>query len=166
MKNGISDRHEQDKVNDCRDLRLAVVEPPRCDEINSQYVAMVESAFDGILTASLDGTIHTWNPACERIFGYKFKDAIGRSLGMLVPPDRANEDISALQQLSAGATVNLETERVRRDGTLVDVLLDLSPIKDRQGQVVTFVAVIHDLGDRNRADQRIKDGQSTLVESR
>lgn len=166
--NGTSDTrtHEVDSDGEARaGIDVAAIERTRSDEVNSQYAAMVESAFDGIITASLDGIIHTWNPACERLFGYDCKDVIGRSLRMLAPPDRRAEQTSAFQRLAAGETVNLETQHVRRDGALVDILLNLSPIRDRHGQIGTFVATIHDISDRIRAYRRIKDGQATLIES-
>ncbi len=167
--NGSSDRHEQEtgRGSAAQDrIDFTVADWTSSDEVNSQYVAMVESAFDGIITASLDGIIHTWNPACERIFGYACKDVIGRSLRMLAPPDCADEHTGAFQRLAAGATVNLETQRVRRDGTLIDVLLNLSPVKDRHGHIAEFVATVHDVSDRHLANRQIREGRAALLESR
>lgn len=159
--NGSSDRHEQETGHRgaAQDrIDFTVAESARTDEINSQYAAMVESAFDGVITASLDGIIHTWNPACERIFGYACEDVIGRSLRELAPPDRAHEQVSAFQRLAAGATVNLETQRVRRDGAVIDVLLNLAPIRDPQGHIEAFVATVYDVSDRHRApEQEMKE---------
>jgi PAS domain S-box-containing protein len=166
--NGTSDMrtHEAGIHREARvGVDVTAIERTRADEVNSPYAAMVESAFDGIVTASLDGMIHTWNPACERLFGYDCNDVIGRSLRMLAPPDRLAEQIGAFQRLAAGETVNLETRCVRRDGSLVDVLLNLAPIRDRHGQIATFVATIHDVSDRTRAHRQIKDGQTELIES-
>ena len=167
--NGTSDAREQETGGNSGPydrIDFTVREPTPADEMNNQYVAIVESAFDGIVTASLDGIIHTWNPACERIFGYECRDAIGRSLRTLVSPDRLCEQTDAFERLAAGATVSLETQCARRDGTLVDVLLNLSPVRGHHGQIQTFVATVHDISDRTRADQQIEEAQAALIESR
>ena len=104
---------------------------------SARLAAIVESSNDAIVSASLAGVIESWNPAAERLFGYKASEVLGRPLTLLVPRLSTDQTPQHLGQVSAGQQVsNLEVERKRKDGSLVRVSMTLSPVKDNRGNVI------------------------------
>jgi two-component system, cell cycle sensor histidine kinase and response regulator CckA len=121
----------------------------------TELAAIVESADDAILSKSLDGTILTWNASAERIYGYSAAEAIGRSISLLLPPDRPNEVTEILERLRAGERIeHLLTRRVRKDGTVIDVSLTVSPIRDARGEVVGAATIARDVGKQRENEAR------------
>jgi PAS domain S-box-containing protein len=104
---------------------------------SARLAAIVESSNDAIVSASLAGVIESWNPAAERIFGYRASEVLGRPLSMLVPRQSTDQTPQHLGQVRAGAQLsNMEVERRRKDGTMIRVSMTLSPVKDPAGQVI------------------------------
>ena len=119
--------------------------------------AIVESTDDAILGTDLDGTILSWNPAAERLYGYAAADAIGQSVSMLLPDDRRHELEEILARVRAGErVVHYETRRRRRDGTEVDVSVTVSPIRDRDGRVIGASSIARDIGVLRRAEEEYR----------
>jgi PAS domain S-box-containing protein len=117
-------------------------------------VAIVEYADDAIISTTLEGTITSWNPAAEKMYGYSPKEAIGRPVSLLTPGDRAGETTAVLAKISAGQNVHrLETERVSKDGTSVPVSITIAPIRDADGAIVGASAVHRDVTEQRRAFQ-------------
>src|SRR5512134_3007478 len=91
--------------------------------------SIVESSHDAIISKTLDGTITSWNAAAERIFGYRAPEAIGRSITMIIPPERMDEESRILAEICRGERIRpVETVRVRKDGRRIDVSIAVSPI--------------------------------------
>jgi len=102
-----------------------------------RLAAIVESSNDAIISASLSGSIESWNPAAERMFGYRASEVLGRPLTMLVPRLSTDMTPQMLGRVGAGEQVtHLEADRRRKDGSMVSVQLTLSPVKDAMGFVV------------------------------
>ena len=100
------------------------------EEMRERLAAEVESSDDAIIGKSLDGTITAWNPGAENLFGYSASEALGKSIQMLVPPERANEESDILARLGRGEHIkHFETVRVRKDGKRIDVSVTTSPIR-------------------------------------
>jgi PAS domain S-box-containing protein len=117
--------------------------------------SIVDSSFDAIITKTLDGTIISWNPAAERMYGYSAREAIGRSIRIIVPPDHLDELLAVYDRLKANQRVlPFETKRVTKDGTVLDVALTLSPMRDRTGDVVGASAVARDITDQKRVQEQ------------
>ena len=113
----------------------------------------VETSDDAIIGKDLDGTIISWNSGAERLFGYKAQEAIGRSVAMLIPESRRDEEPEILARLRRGERIDhLETARCRKDGSLVDISLSVSPITNDRGIVVGAWEVARDISERNRAE--------------
>lgn len=111
-----------------------------------RLAAIIESTSDAIGSASLDGTITSWNPAAERIYGYSRDEIVGHSSGILLPEDRIDETRQLLQRVLAGEPVApIETVRRRKDGTLFDVSLAYSPLFDEAGAIVGASVVARDI---------------------
>ncbi|MBB3660200.1 PAS domain S-box-containing protein [Rhizobium sp. BK650] len=116
--------------------------------------AIVESSDDAIISKSLQGIITTWNKSAERVFGYTAEEAVGRPITMLIPQDRMDEEPTILARISAGERVDhFETIRRRKDGTLIDISLTISPIRDGNGRIIGASKIARDISDRRRAAQ-------------
>jgi PAS domain S-box-containing protein len=99
--------------------------------------SIVENSDDAIVTKNLDGIISSWNKSAERIFGYSAEEAIGKPVTILIPPERHAEETGILVRLRRGERIDhYETVRRRKDGTLIDVSLTVSPVKDAHGKIV------------------------------
>ena len=120
-------------------------------ELASRLVAIVESSDDAIIGKTLDGIITSWNRGAERMYGYTAQEMIGHSVSRLFPPDRADELAPILDRLRRGELIDhFETNRVRKDGMVIDVAVSVSPIRDAAGAVVGAATVARDITDRNR----------------
>jgi two-component system CheB/CheR fusion protein len=117
--------------------------------------AIVESSDDAIVGKTLDGVITSWNPAAEKLFGYSAKEIIGHPIAALAPLDRANEMPAILERIRHGEKVDhFETVRRRKDGSLVDISLTVSPIHDEQGRIVGASKIARDITARKQAEER------------
>jgi PAS domain S-box-containing protein len=129
-------------ADQARDLEHALVERKDAQESVAQLAAIVEASDDAITQTSSDGTIVTWNPGAERLFGWSAAEIVGRPMAILVPGDRLHELSTVARRINSGAGVeDHETRGLRKDGTEVAVSLTVSPIRDETG-VVTGAAVI------------------------
>jgi PAS domain S-box-containing protein len=130
----------------------------------AQLAAIVEASDDAITRTSSDGTVVTWNPGAERLFGWRADEIVGRKLAVVVPPDRLDELSSVARRIEAGEGVeDHETRALRKDGTEVDVSLTASPILDDAG-VVTGAAVIS--RDITHLKQQQAQLEATLAKER
>jgi len=115
-------------------------------------MAVVESADDAIIGSTISGTITSWNPAAERMFGYSSQEIVGQSTDLLIPQDRLNEAGAVVARVRAGqAVAHMETTRVRKDGTVFPVSLTLSPIRDGHGAVVGASVIYRDMTEKEHA---------------
>jgi two-component system sensor kinase FixL len=121
-----------------------------------ELAAIVENSDDAIISSTLDGIIISWNGAAERIYGYAASEAIGHSASMLIPPDREHEMPEILERLRRGEwTKNLETTRRRKDGTLINVLLTVSPISHLMDQDTGALVIARDITLRKRLEEKL-----------
>jgi len=115
---------------------------------------VIHSSDDAIVTKDLEGTITSWNPAAERMFGYTAEEAIGRSIRMIVPQELQQEEDTVLASIRAGGTVDhFETVRQRKDGTRLAISLTVSPIRDDAGTIVGASKIARDVTERVRLRQ-------------
>ena len=117
--------------------------------------AIVESSDDAIVSKDLNGIIATWNRGAERLFGYSADEAIGQPMPMLIPPERHDEEAEIIGRIRRGERVeHYETVRRRKDGSLIDVSLTVSPVQDEAGRIVGASKIAHDITERRRAGER------------
>ena len=137
-----------------------VSERKRAERTTNLLAAIVDSSEDAIISKSLDGTIKSWNKAAERVFGYSPETAIGQHITLIVPPDRRNDEAAILERLKRGEPIeHFETVRVRKDGTLVDVALTISPVKDSLGRVVGASKVARDITERKHTEISLRQAE-------
>ncbi len=130
-----------------------VDERRRADEVSAHLAAIVTSSSDAIISKTLQSTITSWNEAAQRMFGYTAEEMIGQRIHRLIPPEHLAEEDYIVAQLRAGERVeHYETERLRKDGTRVDVSLTISPIKNSAGVVIGASKIARDITDRKVAD--------------
>jgi two-component system, chemotaxis family, CheB/CheR fusion protein len=124
----------------------------------AQLAAIVESSDDAILSKSLDGVIQSWNRGAEELYGYVAGEVVGKHVDTIVPPERRDELATIMARLRRGERVQqLETVRLRKDGTRVDVAVTVSPVKDERGGVTGASAVARDITERKRVEQALRD---------
>jgi PAS domain S-box-containing protein len=120
-----------------------------------RLVAIVESADAAIYSVDLAGAVTSWNRAAEHIFGYAAGEMVGRPIDMIIPEDRHNEDAEVMARIRAGQSVrHYETVRRRRDGSLIDVALTVSPIRGEAGEVVGISKIARDITRQRLLEQQ------------
>jgi PAS domain S-box-containing protein len=129
---------------------------------------IVESSDDAIISKSLDGIIASWNEGARRLFGYSAEEAVGQPVTMLFPIGREHEELRILERLRRGESIDhYDTVRRRKDGTLVDVSLTVSPVKDPDGKIVGASKIARDVSERKNAERALAKSvkeQATLYQ--
>lgn len=134
-----------------------VTERRRAEEARLRLAAVVESSDDAVLTKTLEGIISSWNQGAARMFGYTAEETIGNPVTMLMPPDYVNEEPGILERLRRGERIeHYETVRRRKDGTLLDISLTVSPIRDAQGRVIGASKIARDITERKRTEAALR----------
>ncbi len=135
-----------------------ITDRKRSEEIRFRLAAVVESSDDAIVSKTLDGIITTWNKGAARMFGYQSHEVVGKPITILIPPDRIDEEPAILEKLRRGERVDhYETVRMRKDGTLLNISLTVSPVKDSTGKVVGIAKIARDITERKRAEEALRD---------
>src|SRR5438045_8447376 len=117
--------------------------------------AIVQSSEDAIISKRLDGTITSWNPAAENIFGYTTEEAIGENITIIIPDDFLEEEKSIISRVKAGERIDhYETIRKTKAGDRISIALTISPIKDEAGNVIGVSKIARDMRELTRGDQK------------
>ena len=135
----------------------------RAEAARDRMAAIVESSDDAIIGSSPDGRITHWNPGAERLLGYSREEVTGQPVRMLVRPEDFEDQNARFGELVAGRRIDrIETRWVRKDRTLVDVVLTASPIFDREGGVAGVSAIVHDVTQRRRVEAELSRSNAEL----
>src|ERR1041384_4693701 len=128
------------------------------------YEAIVDSSDDAIVSKNLQSIVMSWNKAAERMFGYTAEEMIGESIVKLLPADRPDEEAGILAQLQRGQRVDhFETKRQRKDGTIIDVSLTISPIRNAEGIIVGASKIARDITAQTEAQRRLAQVNEELA---
>src|SRR5262249_13538515 len=118
---------------------------------------IVESSDDAIIRVSLDGKILSWNSGAEEMYGYQASEMLGRHYGVLVPPDRMEEFLACFKKRrNDGLVRDLETVRLKKDGTRIEVSISVSAIKDAKGRMIAAASISRDISERKQAAQELQ----------
>jgi PAS domain S-box-containing protein len=156
-----------------RDLRLLdvlarqaadLIERKQAELSDQRLAAIVDSSHDAIVSKDLNGLITTWNRGAQRLFGYAASEMIGRSITTLIPPDRHHEEVRILDRIRRGERVDpYETLRQRRDGSLVDVSISVSPLRNAAGEVIGASKIARDISERKEAELTLTERNIQLA---
>ena len=128
----------------------------RAEEARGRLAAIVDSSDDAIVSKTLDGIVTSWNRGAERLFGYSAAEAIGQSILLIVPADRHSEEADVLRRIRGGQSVDhFETMRRRKDGTLIEISLTVSPVRDSLGRIIGASKTARDITDQKRVQREI-----------
>ncbi len=136
-------------------------------EEKSRLMAMiVESSNEAIICEALDGAIITWNKGAERCYGYTSEEIKGRSISVLLPPDYSDDVPQILDKISRGENISdYETLRIRKDGSIINVSLTVSPVKDATGKIVGASTIAHDITERKESEKALRALEAELYDA-
>ncbi|HLK50702.1 MAG TPA: PAS domain S-box protein [Bryobacteraceae bacterium] len=142
-----------------------ITERRKAEETRLLLGAIVDSSDDAIISKDLDGHITSWNYGAERLYGYTAEEAVGKSIFIVVPADRHEEEKQILERLRRGERVDhFETTRRRKDGTVMNVSLTISPLRNQQGEIIGASKIARDITERKRAEEAIRTFNARLTE--
>ena len=135
-------------------------EPNQAEEITGLLAAIVASSDDAIISKNLDGIITSWNQSAVRIFGYLPEEALGRHITLIIPPERYAEESDILARLRRGERIDhFHTVRRRKNGSLLDVSLTISPVRDSSGRVIGASKVARDITAQKQAERALQESE-------
>jgi PAS domain S-box-containing protein len=144
-------------------IRTDITERKRAEGVRDRLVAAVESSDDAIMSRTLDGVVTAWNPGAERLFGYSSAEILGKTIELLLPPERSREEFDLLARIGRGERVDhFESIRVRKDGTKIDVSVTISPIKDSNGVIVGASKIARDITKRRQVEEAAHEQSRVL----
>jgi PAS domain S-box-containing protein len=158
-------RDGQGEIASVLEITRDVTERRRAEMRLRQAAAIVENSDDAIISKDLDGIIQSWNPGAERLYGYTAEEAVGQSVTLLIPEDRSDEEPHILSRIRVGQRVDhYETVRQRKDGTLLNVSLTVSPVRDSEGRVIGASKIARDITARKRAEVELRE-QAEVIDT-
>ncbi len=142
-------------------LARDVTDIAKAEESLVRLAAIIEFSDDAIISKTLNGIITSWNKGAERIFLYTADEMIGKSMRVLNPPERINEEDEIIRKIARGENVeHLETVRVRKDGTQIIVAATISPIKDSKGAIIGASNITRDITASRKAEEGLRSAES------
>jgi PAS domain S-box-containing protein len=136
-------------------MLVDITDRKRAEEHGQRLASIVDSSNDAIVSKNLDGVITSWNRGAERIFGYTASEAIGKPVTMLIPADMQDEEPRIMARIRAGEHIeHYETVRQRKDGSLIDISLTISPLKNATGVIVGASKIARDISESRRAREQ------------
>jgi two-component system CheB/CheR fusion protein len=150
-------RSDSGEIRGAVNMLVDITENKRAEAVERRLASIVESSDDAIISKDLEGIVTSWNHGAERLFGYTAEEAIGKSILMLVPPERSKEEVEIIERVRLGEHIeHYETVRQHKDGRGVWVSLTVSPLRDAQGRIVGASKIARDMTERRRADEHRK----------
>jgi PAS domain S-box-containing protein len=145
-------------------MLLDITESKLAEQASRRLAAIVEHSSDAIISKDLNGIIVTWNRGAERLFGYEAAEVIGKPITILIPKDHWNEEPAILERVRRGEVVDhYETVRQRKDGSLLEISLTVSPIRDVHGKVTGASKIVRDITEQKRAARELERAHREVV---
>lgn len=130
---------------------------PQSPLANGHLAAIVRSSNDAIVSKTTEGVVLSWNAAAERMFGYSAEEIVGKSIRILIPDDRQSEEDDILAKILIGAEVaNFQTIRLRKDGSKLPCSITVSPIHDREGNIVGASKIVRDITEQTEREELVR----------
>ncbi len=157
----------RDAGGELRAVFAAARDPAEAQEARLQVdrlAALAAASHDATYTRDLEGTITSWNAAAARLYGYAEEEAIGRSGAILMPPGHEGETQELIKRMLRGdSDFGFETQRLRKDGSLLDVELTTAPLRDAAGEITAITIIAHDISRRVRADRELRESEEKFA---
>jgi PAS domain S-box-containing protein len=135
-------------------MLVDITERKRVEESKRFLASIIDTSDDAIISKDTNGIITSWNRAAERLFGYLAEEVIGKSITIIIPADRQDEEPFILERIRRGERIDhYETVRQCKDGSLIDISLSVSAIRDEEGRVVGAAKIARDISERKRAER-------------
>jgi PAS domain S-box-containing protein len=132
----------------------------KADKAVGLLAAIVDSSEDAIVSKTLDGIITSWNAGAERLFGYTPSEAVGQHISFIIPLNRLDEETVIIKRIKSGERIeHFDTVRVRKDQTLLDISLTISPIRDASGKIVGASKIARDITQRKRTERELRESE-------
>jgi PAS domain S-box-containing protein len=132
----------------------------RADKAVGLLAAIVESSEDAIVSKTLEGIITSWNAGAERLFGYTASEAIGQHISFIIPVNRKNEETVIIERIKRGERIeHFDTVRIRKDKTVLDISLTISPVLDAGGRIVGASKIARDITQRRRIERELRESE-------
>ncbi|MFO1535397.1 MAG: PAS domain S-box protein [Thermoplasmatota archaeon] len=142
-----------------------ITERKEAERERALLASIVGTSTDAILAKTLDGIVTSWNPGAEALLGHTAQEMVGRSFLAIVPAPRLEEELRAVEAVRRGETVKQETQYLRRDGSLLDVLATDAPLLRRDGTVFGCAKVAHDITERKRHEVREREQAQAQIQA-
>ncbi|HJZ31353.1 MAG TPA: PAS domain S-box protein [Hyphomicrobiaceae bacterium] len=146
-------------------VAMDITERKQAEALDARLATIVAAADDAIFSLSPEGIILSWNPAGTRTFGYSAEEIIGQSVRILYPAGAAAEFEERYAQVRRGEHVRAEARRIRKDGTSLDVSITLAPIVGIDGRVAGVSAVVRDISERKRTEEKLVETLALLLQT-
>ena len=156
----VADRsgEKTESVRATTDTQIDVSERALARRAGDLLAAIVDSSDDAIISKTLDGVITSWNKSAERMFGYTREEAVGQHITLIIPEDRRDEEAKIVERLRRGERVDqFETVRLRKDGTLLELSLTISPVKDASGRVIGASKVARGITEQKQIEKALAE---------
>lgn len=156
------------RIGDPEERKVAVlfndITDRKENELANAYLSsIVDSSDDAIISKNLDGIIMSWNDGAKRIFGYTADEAVGRPITIIIPDELIDEEAEILERIRKGEKIDhIETKRKRKDGTLLDIFLTVSPVKNLEGRIVGASKIARDITGRKQAERKLRKNRNRL----
>jgi PAS domain S-box-containing protein len=148
------DRITQSLLDELPALRL------KADKAIGLLAAIVDSSDDAIVSKTLDGIITSWNASAEQLFGYTASEAVGQHISFIIPVDRRGEETIIIERIKKGERIeHFDTVRIRKDKTLLDISLTISPVRDASGKIVGASKIARDITQRKRIERELRESE-------
>ncbi|MEY2466460.1 MAG: hypothetical protein QOD03_981 [Verrucomicrobiota bacterium] len=144
-----------------------ITEQKLAEKTGRLYAAIVESSEDAIISKDLNGIINSWNAGAQRMFGYTASEIIGKPILVLIPPDHYNEEPNIVDRIRRGQRIeHYETIRRRKDGSLIEISLTVSPVKNAAGQIIGASKIVRDITEQKRNERALTEAHLQLAKAK
>ena len=144
---------------------VEITERKRAEEAMARLAAIVEGAEDAIYSEDLHGIIQTWNAGAAKLYGYAPHEVIGKHVSLLVPEEHRGELEELTRKMREGIQDHFETTRITKSGQRIIASLTMSPIKDTAGRIVGVSKLVHDITNRKKTEENLKETVRALERS-
>jgi PAS domain S-box-containing protein len=139
-------------------IALDITDIRKGEEKSAMLAAIIESSNDAIVGKGLDSVVTSWNKSAEEMFGYKAEEIIGQSIMKIIPQERQHEELNIITKIKNGERVeHFETQRLTKDHRLLDLSITVSPIKNKQGQIIGASKIARDISEKKQEEARKND---------